>query len=114
MLGLLYCGFAPAVPADVLVQELMRWCACQVRIHSSQIAELPDLLRDIPAERIAQMQARLDEVKRRYFLFPFETAFALVQLRVRELMKTTMQLPKSATQDVLWQRHHHHQPQARK
>ena len=58
-----------------------------MRIREDQIAQLPQLLAAIPPARVAAMQARLAEVKQRYFLFPFNTAFSLMRLRVREALR---------------------------
>ena len=63
------------------------WRRFSVRIAPSDIPKLPEILRAIPPERIATMQRRLAEVKDRYFLYPFNTALALMRLRVREALK---------------------------
>jgi hypothetical protein len=63
------------------------WTRFSVRIHPSEIGQLPSILRAIPPERVAAMQARLALVKEKYFLYPFNTAFALMRLRVREALR---------------------------
>ena len=60
-----------------------------MRIPSSQISQLPQTLKAIPAARVKQMQARLAEVKQRYLLYPFNTALSLLRLRVRTLLNET-------------------------
>ena len=57
--------------------------AFSVRITPEQLPQLPQLLRTIPAARVAAMQRRLAEVKRRYLLHPFSTALSLIGLRAR-------------------------------
>ena len=63
--------------------SVIDWQAFSVRVTPQQIPQLPQLLRAIPAARVAAMQARLAEVKRRYLLHPFSTALSLIGLRAR-------------------------------
>ena len=63
--------------------SVIDWQAFSVRITPDQIPQLPQLLRAIPAARVAAMQTRLAEVKRRYLLHPFSTALSLIGLRAR-------------------------------
>ena len=79
----------PVIVDDKIVLpfcSVLDWREFSVRIRSSQIPQLPQILREIAREpgRLERMQARLAEVKRRYFLYPFSTAMGLVRLRVRE------------------------------
>ena len=67
--------------------SVLDWRRFSVRIRQSQVAQLPDILRAISPAKVAQMQARLAEVKHKYFLFPFNTAMAMMHLRVREASK---------------------------
>ena len=63
--------------------SVIDWQAFSVRVTPQQIPQLPQLLRAIPPARVAAMQARLAEVKRRYLLHPFSTALSLIGLRAR-------------------------------
>ena len=63
--------------------SVLDWHEFSVRVTPQQLPELPALLRAIPAARVAAMQRRLAEVKRRYLLHPFSTALSLIGLRVR-------------------------------
>ena len=63
------------------------WRRFSVRITSDQVPNLPSILRAIPHERVVAMQQRLAGVKRRYFLFPFNTAMSLMRVRVREALR---------------------------
>ena len=67
--------------------SVLDWRRFSVRIKTADVSKLPQILRAIPPQQIAAMQARLAEVKRKYFLFPFNTALALMQLRVREALR---------------------------
>ena len=66
---------------------VLDWRRFSVRIRSSQLPQLPAILRAIPPATVGAMQARLEEVKRRYFLFPFNTALSLMHLRVRHALR---------------------------
>jgi hypothetical protein len=68
---------------------VLDWHRFSVRIPPHRIPELPDLLRAIPAATVRQMQARLREVKRRFLLFPFASALALIELRVAALLNAS-------------------------
>ena len=67
--------------------SVLDWRRFSVRIRQSQVSQLPQLLRAIPPAEVARMQTRLAEVKRKYFLFPFNTAMAILHLRVREAQR---------------------------
>ena len=82
----IFLGSIPVIvdPAVVLpFCSVLDWRDFSVRISPDQIPQLPALLRALPAARVAAMQRRLAEVKRRYLLQPFSTALSLVGLRAR-------------------------------
>ena len=66
--------------------SVLDWRKFSVRIDPADIPKLPEILRKIPPEKVQAMQRRLAVVKDKYFLFPFNTALALMQLRVREAL----------------------------
>ena len=76
-------GCTLACPTPSLTRTPSPTQAFSVRITPEQIPQLPQLLRAIPAARVAAMQTRLAEVKRRYLLHPFSTALSLIGLRAR-------------------------------
>jgi len=81
----IFMGAIPVIVDDKLVLpfcSVLDWREFSVRIPSSQISQLPDILRRIKPEQISRMQHRLAQVKKRYFLFPFSTALSLIRLRV--------------------------------
>ena len=61
---------------------VLDWRRFSVRIRQSDIPRLPAILAAIPPAQVATMQARLKEVKAKYFLFPFNTAMAIMHRRV--------------------------------
>ena len=86
----IFFGSIPVIVDDQIVLpfcSVLDWRRFSVRILSSDIPRLPEILRGIPRERIVSMQKRLKEVKAKYFLFPFNTAMAMMQLRVREALR---------------------------
>ena len=81
----IFLGSIPVVVDGKLVLpfcQVLDWTEFSVRISPAQIPQLPSILRAIPAEKVKRMQARLAEVRRRYFLHPFSTAHALIALRL--------------------------------
>ena len=86
----IFFGSIPVIVDDQITLPFcgaLDWRRFSVRISEAQIGQLPAILRAIPPERIRQMQARLAEVKHKYFLFPFNTALALMHLRVHEALR---------------------------
>lgn len=86
----IFFGSIPVIVDDEIVLpfcSVLDWRRFSVRIRTADVSKLPQILRAIPPQQIAAMQARLAEVKRKYFLFPFNTALALMQLRVREALR---------------------------
>ena len=86
----IFFGSIPVIVDDKLVLpfcNVLDWKAFSVRIKPHQVGELPRLLREMPPERVLRMQQRLAEVKRKYFLFPFNTALAMMHLRVRAALE---------------------------
>ena len=86
----IFLGAIPVLVDEKLVlpfSPVLDWRAFSVRVRESQLGNLAAILRAIPPERVAAMQARLAEVKRRYFLYPFSTALAITRLRVREAQR---------------------------
>jgi hypothetical protein len=86
----IFLGSIPVIVDDQVTLpfcSVLDWRKFSVRIRSSEVPKLPQILRAIPAAQVAAMQARLAEVKRRYFLFPFNTALAMMQLRVRDALR---------------------------
>ena len=87
------CGCPGAIP--VIIDDkitlpfcsVLDWRRFSVRLRARDVGQLPNLLRAIPRERVLEMQRRLAEVRRRYFLFPFHTALAVLQLRVQEALR---------------------------
>ena len=62
---------------------MLDWSAFSVRVESSQVSKLPELLRAIPPAKVEAMQHRLLEVKRQYMLYPFNTAITMIEFRLR-------------------------------
>jgi len=86
----IFFGSIPVIVDDQIVLpfcSVLDWRRFSVRISSGQIHSLPHILRQIPPQKVREMQARLAEVKQRYFLFPFNTALALMRVRVREALR---------------------------
>ena len=86
----IFFGSIPVVVDDEIVLPFcgaLDWRRFSVRIRQADIPRLPQILRAIPPATVAQMQARLAQVKERYFLYPFNTALALMRLRLREAMR---------------------------
>ena len=85
----IFFGAIPVIVDDEVILpfcSVLDWRRFSVRIRQSQIRQLPEILRRIPRERIAEMQARLAVVKRKFLLFPFNTAMALMNVRVKEAL----------------------------
>eukprot|EP00966_Prymnesium_polylepis_P284987 6583937-Prymnesium_polylepis.1 len=85
----IFLGAIPVIVDDKLILpfcSVLDWREFSVRVASSQVSRLPSILREIDPARIARMQRRLAEVKRRYFLSPFTTAMSLLRLRVQTLL----------------------------
>ena len=96
----IFFGSIPVIVDDQIVLpfcSVLDWRRFSVRIRAEQIPQLPTILRAISPQTVAQMQARLAEVKRRYFLFPFNTALSLMQLRVREALRKKDQAALNAS-----------------
>ena len=92
MLGVwpLGSGSIPVIVDDEIVLPFcsaLDWRRFSVRIPAAKISQLPMILKAIPPATVAEMQARLAEVKRRYMLFPFNTALSLMQLRVSHALR---------------------------
>ena len=86
----IFFGAIPVIVDDQIVLpfcSVLDWRRFSVRIKASEIPRLPAILRAIPQEQVHAMQRRLAEVKHKYFLFPFNTAFSLMRLRVREALR---------------------------
>ena len=86
----IFFGSIPVIVDDEIVLPFcsaLDWRRFSVRITSDQVPNLPSILRAIPHERVVAMQQRLAGVKRRYFLFPFNTAMSLMRVRVREALR---------------------------
>ena len=86
----IFFGSIPVIVDDQILLpfcSVLDWRRFSVRIRSEQIPQLPAILKAIPPETVAAMQARLAEVKTKYFLFPFNTALAMMRLRVREALR---------------------------
>ena len=86
----IFFGSIPVIVDDQIVLpfcQVLDWRRFSVRIHAEQIPQLPAILKAIPPAKIAEMQRRLAEVKNKYFLFPFNTAFALMRERIREALR---------------------------
>ena len=86
----IFFGSIPVIVDDQILLpfcQVLDWRRFSVRIRSEQIPQLAQILKAIPPAKVAEMQARLAEVKHRYFLFPFNTAFSLMRLRVREALR---------------------------
>ena len=77
--------------------SVLDWHGFSVRIRTAQIPQLPQLLRQIPQQRVRAMQRRLAEVKARYFLFPFNTALSMIRLRVRTMLEDEAKAKAKAT-----------------
>ena len=85
----IFLGAIPVIVDDKLILpfcSVLDWREFSVRVASSQVSRLPSILREMDPARVARMQRRLAEVKRRYFLFPFTTAMSLLRLRVQALL----------------------------
>ena len=88
----IFLGAIPVIVDEKLVLpfcSVLDWSRFSVRVKRAQVPELPAILRAIPPAKVAAMQARLAEVKERYFLYPFSTALALVRLRAARLRNAT-------------------------
>ena len=82
----IFFGAIPVIVDDEITLpfcSVLDWRRFSVRIRQSEIHRLPAILNAIPAAQIAAMQARLKEVKAKYFLFPFNTAMAVLHRRVQ-------------------------------
>ena len=86
----IFFGSIPVVVDDQVTLpfcSVLDWRKFSVRIRSVDVPKLPQILRALPPAQVAAMQARLAEVKRKYFLFPFSTALAMMRLRVRDALR---------------------------
>ena len=86
----IFFGSIPVIVDDQILLpfcSVLDWRRFSVRIRSEQVPQLPQILKAIKPETILAMQARLAEVKTKYFLFPFNTALAIMRLRVREALR---------------------------
>ena len=87
-------GCIPVIVADFYAlpfAEFMRWDAFTLRIHSSSVRSLPDILRSISSERVRELQMGLEEV-RPYFdaCAPMESS-ALARMIVRSVASVMTQ-----------------------
>jgi len=67
--------------------SVLDWRELSIRVPSAQVPKLPTILRQMTPAQIENMQRRLEEVKQRYFMYPFTTAMSLIRLRVAQLGK---------------------------
>ena len=85
----IFFGSIPVIVDDEITLpfcNVLDWRRFSVRIRQGQVPLLPKILRAITPTKVAQMQTRLAEVKQKYFLFPFNTAMAIMHLRVRQAL----------------------------
>jgi hypothetical protein len=75
-------GAVPVIASDFLMlpfAALLDWHAFSVRVSESQLLELPQLLRALPRERVAQMQASAVQAYERCFSSPGKIALCTVE-----------------------------------
>lgn len=96
----IFFGAIPVIVDDEITLpfcSVLDWQRFSVRIRQAEISRLPSILRAISPQRVAQMQVRLAEVKRKYFVFPFNTALAIMQLRIQAGLHTRKMGPTKQT-----------------
>jgi len=86
----IFLGAIPVIVDDKLILpfcSVLDWREFSIRVPSAQVPKLPTILRQMTPAQIENMQRRLEEVKQRYFMYPFTTAMSLIRLRVAQLGK---------------------------